>query len=118
MVVAQMDCSFMLVMGASLLWVSLRRLLAVDPGFRTENVITGAIGLTSPRHAADDAARAFVNRSLESIRQLPGVTATGATQTGVIIAEGYAPITSVRLDGSAQYRLRDSYQGRTDGNRS
>jgi putative ABC transport system permease protein len=99
LVVAQMACSFMLVMGASLLWVSLRNLLAVDPGFRTENVITGVISLPSPRYAADDAARAFVNRSLESIRQLPGVAAAGATtvvplagstQTGVIIAEGYA----------------------------
>jgi predicted permease len=99
-VVAQMACSFMLVMGATLLWVSLRNLLAVDPGYRPENVLTGFVSLPSPRYAADGDARAFVNRALESIRQLPGVAAAGATtvvplggglQTGVIIAEGYAP---------------------------
>jgi predicted permease len=100
LVVAQMACSFMLLMGSALLWVSLRNLLAVDPGFRTENVITGAISLSSPRFADDDAVRAFVNRSLASIRQLPGVAAVGATtivplggssSTGLILAEGYVP---------------------------
>ena len=100
LVVAQMACSFILLMGSALLWVSLRNVLAVDPGFRTENVITGAISLPGARYASDDAARAFLNRSLASIRQLPGVAAAGATtivplagssQSGVIVAEGYVP---------------------------
>ena len=43
LVVAQMACSFVLLMGSALLWVSLRNLLAVDPGFRTDNVITGVV---------------------------------------------------------------------------
>ena len=96
LVVAQMTCSFILLMGSALLWVSVRNLLAVDPGFRTDNVISGAMSLSGPRYAADDAARAFMSRSLESIRQLPGVAAAGATtivpmtssrQSGVVIAE-------------------------------
>ena len=100
LVVAQMACSFMLLMGSALLWVSLRNLLATDTGFRTENVITGAVSLPAARFATDDAARAFLNRSLTSIRQLPGVVAAGATtivplsgnsQSGLIVAEGYVP---------------------------
>ena len=100
LVVAQMACSFMLLMGSALLWVSLRNILAVDPGFSPQNVITRVITLSGPRYAADNAARTFLNRSLESIRQLPGVAAAGATtivpfrgnsQTGMIIAEGYVP---------------------------
>jgi predicted permease len=100
LVVAQMACSFMLLTGSALLWVSLRNLLAVDPGFRTENVITAAINLPSARFANDDAVRGFLNRSLASIRQLPGVAAAGATtvvplgggaSTGLIVAEGYVP---------------------------
>jgi putative ABC transport system permease protein len=99
LVVAQMACSFMLLMGSALLWVSLRNLLAVDPGFTVERVITGTITLPDTRYAANEA-RAFLNRSLESIRQLPGVAAAGATtivplgssaQTGIIFAEGYVP---------------------------
>jgi len=100
LVVAQMTCSFILLMGSALLWVSVRNLLAVDPGFRTDNVISGVMSLSGPRYATDDTARAFISRSLESIRQLPGVAAAGATtivpmtgirQTGVVIAEGYVP---------------------------
>ncbi len=100
LVVAQMTCSFILLVGSALLSVSVRNLLAVDPGFRTDNVISGAMSLSGPRYAADDAARAFMSRSLEAIRQLPGVAAAGATtivpmtgsyQSGVVIAEGYVP---------------------------
>src|SRR5206468_2856717 len=100
LVVAQMACSFVLLMGTALLWVSVRNLLAIDPGYRTDHVVTGIMSLSGPRYAADDAARAFVNRALESIRGLPGVAAAGATtivpmsgsgQTGVVVAEGYVP---------------------------
>ena len=100
LVVAQMACSFMLLVGAGLLWVSVRNLLSIDPGFSTENVITGSVSLPRPRYAKDDDARALVDRSLESIRRLPGVAAAGATtiiplrgnyQSGLILAEGYVP---------------------------
>ena len=51
LVVVQMACSFMLLVGAGLLWVSVRNLLSIDPGFTTENVITGSISLPRPRYA-------------------------------------------------------------------
>ena len=98
LVVAQMTCSFILLMGCALLWVSLRNLLAVDPGFRTDSVITGVVSLAGPRYAADPGVRDFVSRSLDAIRQLAGAAAAGATtivpmtsgyQSGVVIAEGY-----------------------------
>jgi predicted permease len=100
LVVVQMACSFMLLVGAGLLWVSVRNLLSIDPGFTTENVITGGVSLPRPRYAGDEDARSFVNRSLESIRRLPGVAAAGATtivplrgnyQSGILLAEGYVP---------------------------
>jgi predicted permease len=111
LIVAQMTCSFMLLMGSSLLWISLRNLLAVDPGFRTENVLTGVVSLPASRYVDDDAARMFLNRSLESIRRLPGIAAAGATtivpmtggyQSAVVVAEGYVaapgelPVAGVR----------------------
>jgi len=100
LVVAQMACSFMLLVGAGLLWVSVRNLLNVNYGFALDNVITAGVNLPQPRYAADEDARSLVNRSLDSIRRLPGVVAAGATtvvplrgfyQSGVIIAEGYVP---------------------------
>ena len=100
LVVAQMACSFMLLVGAGLLWVSVRNLLNVNYGFAIDNVITAGVNLPQPRYAADEDARSLVNRSLDSIRRLPGVVAAGATtvvplrgfyQSGVIVAEGYVP---------------------------
>ena len=100
LVVAQMACSFVLLVGAGLLWVSVRNLLNVNYGFAIDNVITAGVNLPQPRYTADEDARSLVNRSLDSIRRLPGVVAAGATtvvplrgfyQSGVIIAEGYVP---------------------------
>jgi putative ABC transport system permease protein len=100
LVVAQMACSFTLLVGAGLLWVSVRNLLSVDPGFRIDHVLTGAINLPPQRYASDDTARAFISRSLDAIRALPSVADAGATtivplagnyQAGVILAEGHVP---------------------------
>jgi len=100
LVVAQVACSFMLLVGAGLLWVSVRTLLTTDLGFRTDNVITGTVSLPRTRYSSDDDARAFVSRSLETIRRLPGVVAAGAStiiplsgnySSGPLFAEGYAP---------------------------
>jgi predicted permease len=95
-----MACSFMLLVGAGLLWVSVRNLLNVNYGFAIDNVITAGVSLPQPRYAADETARSLVSRSLDSIRTLPGVVAAGATtvvplrgffQTGIVVAEGYVP---------------------------
>lgn len=100
LVIAQMACSFMLLVGSGLLWVSVRNLLNVNYGFAIDNVITAGVNLPQPRYAADQDARSLVNRSLDAIRNLPGVVAAGATtvvplrgfyQSGIIIAEGYVP---------------------------
>ena len=98
LVVAQMACAFVLLVGAGLLWISLRNLLALDTGLRTEGVVTANISLPSTRYTTADEARGFATRSLETIRGLPGVTAAAITsavplsgnyQSGVLIAEGY-----------------------------
>ena len=100
LVVAQMACSFVLLVGSALLWVSIRNLIAADAGFTTDRVVSGLIALPAPRYSSDDAARAFVSRSLEAIRQLPGVASAGATtmvplgpnsSNGPLVAEGYSP---------------------------
>jgi predicted permease len=100
LIVAQMACSFVMLVGAAVLWMSVRTLLASDLGVKIDHVITGSISLPRQRYSADDDARAFVNRSLEAIRRLPGVAAAGAStimpmsnmfSSGPINAEGYIP---------------------------
>ena len=100
LIVAQMACSFVLLVGAVVLWMSVRTLLASDLGVKIENVITGSISLPRQRYSSDEDARAFVNRSLEAMRRLQGVAAAGASTvmpvsnfftSGPINAEGYIP---------------------------
>jgi len=100
LVVAQMACAFVLLVGAGLLWISMRNLLALDTGLRTEGVISANMSLPSTRYATADEARGFATRSLETIRSLPGVAAAAITsavplsgnyQSGILVAEGYIP---------------------------
>jgi predicted permease len=100
LVVVQMACSFVLLVGSALLWVSIRNLLAVDAGFTTERVVSGLVALPAPHYSDGDAARAFIGRSLDAIRRLPGVAGAGATtivpfgsnsSSGPLMAEGYVP---------------------------
>jgi predicted permease len=98
LVVAQIGFAFVLLVGAGLLLVSFRELLKVDPGFRTGGVMTAAISAPRAKYPGDPELRTLLNRSLESIRRIPGVTAAGATSSipfgtnrsdSVIFAEGY-----------------------------
>jgi predicted permease len=78
-VVAQFALSLILLSGAGLLLQSFRRLLAVDPGFRPENVLVGRVALPYPKYAEDAQVRVFYDRLIEAVQAIPGVTAAGLT---------------------------------------
>jgi predicted permease len=98
LVVAQVAFAFVLLIGAGLLFASFRQVLAVDPGFASDGVLTASISLPRSRYSDDKALVGFTNEALRRIRALPGVTTAGATDTipfggnnsdSVILAEGY-----------------------------
>ena len=98
LVVAQVGFAFVLLVGAGLLFASFRQVMAVDPGFNVDGVLTASITLPRTRYPDDDKLRAFTDEALRRLRALPGVSAAGATDTiplgnnnndSVIIAEGY-----------------------------
>ena len=98
LVVAQVGFAFVLLVGAGLLFASFRQVMAVDPGFKVDGVLTASITLPRARYDDDDKLRAFTDEALRRLRALPGVSAAGATDTipfggnnndSVIIAEGY-----------------------------
>jgi predicted permease len=95
---AEVGFAFVLLAGAGLLLASFRQLLAVNPGFTTNGVLTASTDAPSSKYRGDGELRALMNRTLESIRRLPGVAAAGATTAipfgsnginSVILAEGY-----------------------------
>jgi predicted permease len=98
LVVTQIAIALVLLVGAGLLLASFRQVLAVKPGFAAGNVLTGSVALPSIRYKGDEELRAFMDRALEKIRALPGVVASGATDSipfghhssdSLIMAEGY-----------------------------
>ncbi len=99
-VVAQIALAFLLLTGAGLLSVSLGRILSVSPGFQPEHVLTGRIGLPPAGYGDEPARLAFVERLLNELRVLPGVTSAAVStvvpftrqdNSQVIVAEGVEP---------------------------
>ena len=98
LVVAQVGLAFVLLAGAGLVLASFRQLLHVDPGFDVKCVVTAAASVPQSLYPKDSDASTLMDRTLEAIRAIPGVTAAGATTTipwggdhsdSVILAEGY-----------------------------
>jgi putative ABC transport system permease protein len=98
LVVAQVGFAFSLLVGAGLLLASFRELLKVDPGFRTNGIVTASVSIPSTKYTEPNQKNSLLSRSLEIVRQTPGVISAGATTTiplggdyndSVIMAEGY-----------------------------
>jgi putative ABC transport system permease protein len=78
LVVAQIALALVLLAGAALLIVSVRRLAGVDPGFRTEGAAAFQFNVPSAKYQGADAQRRFVTRVLDRLRAIPGATDVGA----------------------------------------
>ena len=95
---AQVALAFVLLIAAALLLTSFTQLLAVDPGFRAEGVLTGRVSPLETRYPDDDALRSYSDRALARLRALPGVQQVGMSSflpfswdgsSSVIIPEGF-----------------------------
>lgn len=78
LVIGEVALAVVLTVGAALLLRSFVTLLAVDPGFRSENLLTLQVQLPN-RISTPDARRAFYAEMFERLDSLPGVVATGGT---------------------------------------
>jgi len=73
LVVAEVAVSLVLLVGAGLLVRSFVRLLAVDPGYRTDHVLTAPLNAPASRYAERPQIAAFYDRVLDRAHALPGV---------------------------------------------
>jgi putative ABC transport system permease protein len=73
LVVMEMALAFTLLAGAGLLIRSVQRLLSVNPGFESTEVLTMSVQASGPAYADDAAVRAVQDRVLEAVRALPAV---------------------------------------------
>jgi putative ABC transport system permease protein len=78
LVITEVALAVVLTVGAGLLMRSFAALLAVDPGFRPENLLTLQIDLPE-RLTTPEARQTFYDEMFERLDAMPGVTATGGT---------------------------------------
>jgi predicted permease len=76
---AQVGLTVVLLVAGGLFGRSLSRLMAVDPGFVAEGLVTLAFRVPPAHAGSDEAAARFQERVVQAARSLPGVTASSAT---------------------------------------
>ncbi len=100
LIAAQIALAFVLLAGAGLLGVSFEKVLAVRPGFETESVLTGRLGLPWTNYREDVQRLTFADRLLTNLRAVPGVKAVGLCTSlpfssdqnnNAVIVEDYTP---------------------------
>ena len=118
LVTSQVAFALVLLVGAGLLLASFQRVLAVDPGFDAESVLTGSVSLPSARYTDAAVIRSTTDRLLAAVRAIPGVQAAGVTTTvpmsgdhsdSVIFAEGYQPAPGESLISPSQVFVSPGY---------
>jgi predicted permease len=112
-IVAQIALAFVLLAGAALLGLSLKKVMAVSPGFRADHVLTGEVTVPFRYNA-----RPFLDRLLEAIGRQPGVGAAGAItnvplggESGktAVTPKGYVPPAGESLHGHYSYQVTGDY---------
>jgi predicted permease len=114
-IVAQIALAFVLLAGAALLGLSLKKVMAVSPGFRADHVLAGECTIS---WNLEEEAVSIVDRLLESIRQQPGIVAAG-TITNIplsgdsgktaITPKGYVPPSGQSVHGHYSYGVNGDY---------
>jgi putative ABC transport system permease protein len=79
LVVAEMAVALVLMTGAGLLLESFSRLMQVNPGFSSKNLMTFPMNLPPNRYASLENQTLFYRQLLERVRTVPGVESAGLT---------------------------------------
>ena len=89
LVVLEVSLATVLLIGAGFLMSSLRLVMAVDPGFRADHVLTMQFSLPPGRYPSKDASAMFCRAILDRVTLLPGVKSAS-------FSDGL-PMTRIRL---------------------
>jgi putative ABC transport system permease protein len=96
LVVSEIALSLVLLVGSGLMIRSFARLLAVDPGFKADHVLTAFVSLPPSKYSKPEEQAAFFERLIDGLRTVPGVSAAGVV-TDLPLFGGSS--TGVEIDG-------------------
>jgi putative ABC transport system permease protein len=77
LVVGEVALSLVLLIGAGLTLRSFGRLLAQDPGYKPEHLVTLSINLPAQKYPMQDDRRGLLDPLLAAVREIPGVESAG-----------------------------------------
>ncbi|MBV9678394.1 MAG: ABC transporter permease, partial [Acidobacteriaceae bacterium] len=97
LVVIEVACSILLLVGFGLFTRALWRIQAVDPGFRPDHVLTLRTSLPMPRYEKPETREPFYRHVLDETRRIPGVTAASYTSFLPMVMGG--GIWPVQIEG-------------------
>jgi macrolide transport system ATP-binding/permease protein len=103
LVVVEVAASVSLVVLAGMFLLSLYHLLRVDRGFTTQHVISASVVLPDKQYSAEGSREAFYQRSLERLRQLPGVRSVGVISVLPLDGDSWGDIISALGDKRPLY---------------
>ncbi|MFY9551033.1 MAG: ABC transporter permease, partial [Thermoanaerobaculia bacterium] len=119
LIVAQVAISFVLLASAGLMLRTLWKLSNVDPGFRTERVLTSRLDLNFTRYKTSEERRAFQTRLLERLTAEPGVQSVALSgsfplnergpSSGRFRIEGRPPVSPEALPRADFQRVSPDY---------
>jgi predicted permease len=117
LIVGEVALSLVLLIGAGLMLRSFLRLHDVDPGFRTDGVMTASLSLPRARYASNEARVSFFRDLLAQTEILDGVVSVGATtnlpMAGSTMRFGFG--IDGRADASLNERLAAEYHAASPG---
>jgi putative ABC transport system permease protein len=117
--VVQLALAFTLLIGAGLMVRSVGRLLAVDPGFRADHVLTMRVLLPESKYPEPEDGVRFFDRLVDELSRLPGVLSAGVSSgmpfRGIPIGTSFAiegrpfpgetelPVADIRIIGGQYF---------------
>jgi putative ABC transport system permease protein len=124
LVVLEVAVALVVLLGAGLMIQSYQQVQKVDPGFKTDNVLTLELFLPVSKYSTQAQWSAFFSQLLDRLRTLPGVISAGAVSAvplGVVQSisevniEGTPPPAPGQLNPSAAWRTSSTDYFRTLG---
>jgi predicted permease len=88
LVIVQVALTLVLLVGAGLLFHTIRQLSDVDPGFDTQHIITFKVGVSRSRMKTVESTRIAYQQLIERIRNNPGIQAADFTDTVPLSGQG------------------------------
>ena len=103
LVIAEVAVSVVLLISSGLLIRALWKVQAVNPGFRTENILTVRTSLPIPKYEKTNVREQFYTKVLTEVRRLPRVTDAAYISALPMVWRG--GIWPVAVDGRSQNRV-------------